>query len=128
MNTQKILESEIRDLKIASLPRRPTSPTAYGGEGYTAQDMKAAFDRLPLFLVERLNSLIDDIEREDEGKISESIKTGLFELHTLADFFADIKNGSLASYLTVGDVSLVEAISDLRDQVTSLKATMGITD
>lgn len=122
MNTQKILDSEIHDLKIASLPKRPTAKRAYGGEGYTSQEMKAAFDRLPMFLVERINSLIDDIESEGEGKISESIKTGLYELHTLADFFADVKNGSLASYLTVGDTTLIERLARLDAEIAELKA------
>ncbi len=59
--TTKILPSEIADLKIASLPTRPTAPTTFGGMGYSAADMKAAFDALPLFIIERLNALIDDV-------------------------------------------------------------------
>lgn len=59
--TTKILPSEIADIKISSLPTRPTAPTSFGGKGYTASDMKAAFDRLPLFIIERLNALIDDV-------------------------------------------------------------------
>jgi hypothetical protein len=62
MNTKKITESEIEELKISSLPTRPTAPTAFGGKGYSATEMKEAFDRLPLYVAERLNSLIDDIE------------------------------------------------------------------
>lgn len=122
MNTQKIRESEIESLKIASLPKRPTAKVAYGGEGYTAQEMKAAFDKLPLFLVERLNSLIDDIESEEDGKISESIKTGLFELHTLSNFFEDVQNGNLASYLAVGDSTLCEVVSKMQEEISELKS------
>lgn len=121
MNTQKIRESEIEDLKIAALPKRPTAKVAYGGEGFTAQEMKAAFDKLPLFLVDRLNSLIADIESEEDGKISESIKTGLFELHTLANFFEDVQNGNLASYLAVGDSTLCEVISKMQEEISELK-------
>ena len=62
MNTQKITDSEISELKISSLPSRPTAPPSFGGRGYTAKEMKEAFDRLPLFIIERLNSLIDDVE------------------------------------------------------------------
>ena len=61
MNTEKITESEIEELKISSLPSRPTAPPSFGGKGYTAKEMKEAFDKLPLFIIERLNSLIDDI-------------------------------------------------------------------
>lgn len=66
MNTQTILDSEIEEIKIANLPTRPTAPEHYGGKGYTAKDMKEAFDRLPLFIIERLNSLIDDVRALEE--------------------------------------------------------------
>lgn len=62
MNTTKITASEIDSLKVASLPTRPTAPTAFGGKGYTATEMKAAFDKLPLRIIEEFNSLIDEIE------------------------------------------------------------------
>ena len=71
MNTKKILESEVEDLKISSLPNRPTAKKIHGGAGLNAQEMKAAFDKLPLFVAERLNSLIDDIESEKNGKIGD---------------------------------------------------------
>lgn len=127
MNTYKILESEIEDLKIASLPKRPTAPITYGGKGYTAQQMKAAFDKIPLLLVERFNSLISDIEREGEGSIADDIKTGLFENHALKNFFDDVKNGNLSSYLTVGDASLIEKISQLCDDVNQIKEALNLS-
>lgn len=65
MNTKQITESEIAALKISALPTRPTLPSQYGGRGYTASDMKAAFDRLPLFIIERLNLLIDELNGEN---------------------------------------------------------------
>lgn len=61
MTTNKILASEIAELRVASLPARPTAPTAFGGRGYTATQMKEAFDRLPLFIIDRLNALIDEV-------------------------------------------------------------------
>ncbi len=73
MNTKKITESEIEELKVASLPTRPTAPTAFGGKGYSATEMKEAFDRLPLYTIDRLNSLIEDIEC---GNVSELISLG----------------------------------------------------
>ena len=63
MNTTKILPSEITQLKVASLPSRPTASADVGGRGYTATQMKEAFDRLPLFIIERLNDLIDELSR-----------------------------------------------------------------
>ena len=61
MKTTKIIEDEIKDLKVASLPTRPTADSAFGGKGYSASDMKAAFDKLPLFIISRFNSLLEDI-------------------------------------------------------------------
>ena len=127
MKTYKIIESERSDLKIASLPRRPTAPTAFGGKGYTQDQMKAAFDKLPLLIIERFNSLLDDIEREGEGSIAESIKTGLEENHALKNFFDDIKNGNLATYLAVGNTTLIEKIYRLGEDIEQIKEHLNIS-
>ena len=66
MNTKKITDGEIADLRVASLPTRPTAPFEFGGKGYTALQMKRAFDKLPVFIVERLNLLIDDISSDPQ--------------------------------------------------------------
>ncbi len=121
MTTTKILTSEINANSVASLPDRPCADKEYGGSGLTAQEMKAAFDKLPLLAIERLNSLIDDIEKEGEGKIGDSIKTGVRQGHTLDDFFLDLMNGSLASYLAVGSVSLAEKIAQLEEEIGNIK-------
>ena len=127
MNTTKILESEVESLKISSLPNRPTAEKKYGGAGLSAQEMKAAFDKLPIFIAERLNSLIDDIESEGDGKISESIKTGLDSGHCLSDFFADIKNGNLASYMALGDSTLVEKIYEMSAAIDAIKEQLNMS-
>ena len=126
MNTKKILESEVEDLKISSLPNRPTAKKIHGGAGLNAQEMKAAFDKLPLFVAERLNSLIDDIESEKNGKIGDTIKTGLDSGHCLSDFFADVKNGNLASYMALGDGTLVEKIYEMSAAIDDIKAKLGM--
>lgn len=126
MNTKKILESEVESLKISSLPNRPTAKKIHGGGGLSAQEMKAAFDSLPIFVAERLNSLIDDIESAGDGKISESIKTGLDTGHCLSDFFADVKNGNLASYMALGDGTLVEKIHEMSAAIDAIKAKLGM--
>ena len=70
MITKKILDSEIESLKVASQPTRPTAPVAFGGKGYTATEMKAAFDKLPLRIIEEFNSLISEIEN---GALAEEL-------------------------------------------------------
>ena len=117
MNATRITDEEITALSVASLPTRPTSPAAFGGGGYTAKEMKAAFDRLPLLLAKRYNSLLEDAEALGEGSLAASIPTGIAEGHTLSDLFADVENGNLATHLTVGDESLYSVINRLLEAV-----------
>lgn len=83
MNTKKILDSEIESLSVASLPTRPTAPTAFGGSGYTASEMKAAFDRLPLRIIEGFNSLITEIENG-------AMLGALCQMEPLSSIIADV--------------------------------------
>ena len=100
MLTTKITESDLASRKVASLPSRPTAPTAFGGKGYTSAQMKEAFDKLPLFLAEKFNSLLDDIEASGTGSLIASLPTGLAPGHTVRDFFLDVMSGDALSYLS----------------------------
>ncbi len=115
MKTTKILSEEIRDLKIASLPTRPNANAYFGGKSYTSADMRAAFDKLSLFIIERFNSLLEDISRSGENSLAAAMPTGISENHTLVDFFSDVTNGNLASYLDVGGTSLASALAEIRE-------------
>lgn len=119
MNTTKILTEQIRDLTVSSLPTRPTAPTSLGGRGFSPSEMKEAFDRLPLFIAERLNSLIGEIRGED-GTVTDAIPTGLKDGHTLSDLFADVESGELASYLKVLGKSLAVQIGDILERLDKL--------
>lgn len=88
-----ITENEITPRLVASMPTRPTAPVAFGGKGYTAKDMKDAFDALSLLIIERFNALILDIR---EGRICEAVPTGLEGLSTLAELISGIESGALA--------------------------------
>lgn len=124
MKTTKILESEISNLKISSLPTRPNAPTSFGGKGYTSLEMKEAFDKLPLFIIERFNSLIDDISGESDEPISSSIPTGIMQDHTLEELFRDIVSGAMANYLTVFGEGLSSYLGKMRTDIDVLKATI----
>ncbi len=124
MKATKLLESEINSLKIESLPTRPTVPEAYGGAGYTATDMKRAFDRLPLFIVSRLNALLDDILAEPDSSVLASMKSGLSESHTLYDMLVDIKSGAFAEYLSLADETLSELRSRVDLKLSELRSDM----
>jgi len=126
MNTQKILTEEIRDLTVASLPTRPTASEELGGRGYSAGEMKAAFDKLPLFIIERLNSLIDDIQASGEGSVSDAIKTDIYEGHTLKALFKDITSGALSGYLTVLDSPLSTHIAQIIKRLSEIEGRLNI--
>ena len=126
MNTTKILDSEISDLKIASLPSRPTAPTAFGGKGYTSVEMKAAFDKLPLFIIKRFNTLLEDIAAVGEGSLSAESPTGISENHTLLNLFSDITSGHFPSYLSMGEETLAEMKARLTDENTSFEERLTI--
>ncbi|MBQ8720370.1 MAG: hypothetical protein IJY65_04995 [Clostridia bacterium] len=110
MTTQKFTDSEVNEKRVASLPTRPTAPTSYGGRGFSATEMKAAFDKLPLLIIERFNSLLDDLTASGEGSLVEEILTGIKEGHTLARLFSDVTDGSFAEYLVAGNMTLKETV------------------
>ncbi len=119
MNTTKILADEISGITVASLPSRPTAPSSFGGRGFTAAEMKAAFDRLPLFIIERFNMLLEDISSDDDDSLSAEIPTGIKEGHSLKQLFYDVENGELAKYFTLGDTSLAEYASRTAERLDS---------
>jgi hypothetical protein len=121
MKAKRILAEEVASMTVSSLPARPTAPREAGGRGYSAAEMRAAFDRLPLYIIERFNRLIEDIEAVGEGSLAASVRTGITELHTLTDLFDDIVNGRLASYLTVGDASLEYTLAQIQMRLDELE-------
>ena len=127
MNTKTITPAEIEGMKISALPTRPTAPGYFGGKGYTARDIKNAFDKLPLFIIERFNALIDDITGDSGGSIAEDVKTGIKDSHTLSALFADITDGTLSTYLTVAEKPLLEQILDLKSKLNTIAKHIGIT-
>ena len=55
------------------------------------------------------------------------MKTGITDTHTLADMFADIKDGSFIGYLKATDGTLAECLSKLRLDVDKIAETVGIS-
>lgn len=122
---KRISEDDISGMKISALPTRPTAPSAFGGRGYTANDMKEAFDKLPLYLVKKYNELIDAITGFAEESIAYIIPTGISEDHTLGDMINDVRSGAFSRYLSVMDKSLAEHIATLLLDVARIKRDMG---
>lgn len=125
MKTKPISESEYTALRISALPSRPTASSAFGGKGYTASQLKEAFDQLPMLLVERFNALLEDIGRTGEDSLADSIPTGLESNHTLAQLFDDVQSGTLATYLQVGDQTLFNLLAEMKSKLDSVSDDAG---
>lgn len=119
MKAKKILSGEISNMKISSLPTRPTAPTSLGGAGYTSAQMREAFDKLSLFIIQHYNDLIEDIEN---GEIAYTIPSGIDADHTVGDLVNDVKNGNFAAYLNVGGASLMTTLAELDERIQALEA------
>ena len=126
MLTNVIFPEEYEDIKVSSLPSNPTANTAHGGLGYNAIQMKAAFDALPVFIIERFNRLVNDITARADVSISADMRTEIPEAPKLSDVFEDIKDGQLASYLMVGDDSLATHIAKIWELLNIIKGILGV--
>lgn len=124
MKSTKILNSEIEELKISSLPTKPTAPKSLGGAGYTSKEMKEAFDKLPLFIVERFNSLIEDINDYGDDSLASSVATGIKDGHTLTNLFTDITSGEMATYFTIFGESLLSHILGIKSEIDLIKTKL----
>ncbi len=96
MSIRKISEEEVRARWVQRLSDTPNRMGRFGASGLSAAEMKAAYDALPLCIVEHFNTLVSVIL---EGRLSEWIPAA--EGKSLASFFADVTSGALADYLTL---------------------------
>ena len=120
MSITPISQNEINQNKVASLPARPNSSTAFGGAGYSSMQLREAFDKLPLLAVRKLNELLEALSKAPgEGSLADEIKTAKCDPqgtpYTLSQLFTHIIDGTLASYLLVGgkplDIAMAENAS-----------------
>ena len=124
MKAKEILNSDISDMRIASLPTRPTAPRHLGGKGYGATEMKEAFDKLPLYIIEKYNELISDVHRYGEDSLASAIPSGIKSGHTLHSLFEDVQTGELATYFSFLGKSLLAHIISLYGEIDMLKAEL----
>lgn len=109
---EKIKETEINAGKIANLPTRPNSEGAYGSKKFTAEELKARYDVLPLLAITKINEIVDGMRAG--GSVAKTMK---FEHNgttfTLQDVFEAIFNGTLGGNLIVGEVPLNLALATI---------------
>ena len=121
MKAKKIYNSDISDILISSLPTRPTASKEHGGMGYGAVEMKAAFDKLPLRIIEHFNALLSDVEALGDNSLAAAIPTGIKDEHTLYTLFEDIRTGELAAYFSILGKSLLSHLITIYSELDLLK-------
>ena len=121
MKAKKIYNSDIADILISALPSRPTAPREHGGMGYGAVEMKAAFDKLPLRIIEHFNALLSDVEALGDNSLAAAIPTGIKEEHTLNTLFDDIRTGELAAYFSILGKSLLSHLISIYAELDTIK-------
>jgi hypothetical protein len=140
MAFKKIEKTDYSDHLISKLPNRPnSSPGNFGGGGLTAQQLRAAYDAMPKFIIEKLNALIDYINGQEELSlpsdlaevIADEIQTGINEIKTLSDLFKSIENGLLSKVLRVDgqDKTLSEVCADIIKSIpNAVEIVQGVGD
>lgn len=128
MKAKKIYNSDVRDILISSLPSRPTAPRAFGGKGYSASEMKEAFDKLPLYIIERYNELIGDITDLGENSLAGAIPTGIKEGQTLNSLFEDLASGELATYFGFLGKSLLSHVIGIYAALDALDTRISVLE
>ncbi len=117
MQSKKITNEDISDILVSSLPTRPTSDYLYGGEGYSSQEMKAAFDRLSLYIIEEFNKLLDDITAVGDASLAGAIPTDIETAHTLFELFEEIKNGTFINRIKINGEPLTVYLAGLEAKI-----------
>ena len=128
MKAKKIFDADIRDILIASLPTHPTAPRSLGGRGYGASEMKEAFDRLPLCIIEHYNKLLDDATALGEESLAAAMPTGIRDGHTLYTLFEDVRTGELATYFSILGKSLLSHLISIYAELDRLKTKIAVIE
>ena len=122
MKAKKIQASDIANILISSLPSRPTAPKSLGGRGYGPSEMKEAFDKLPLYIADRYNELISDVQNFGNDSLAAAIPTGIKDKHTLHSLFEDFETGEFATYFSFLGKSLLSHIIAIYAEIDILKS------
>ena len=126
MKSKIITDAEVEHLKVSSLPTRPTAKEAFGGKGYSADEMKAAFDKLPEFILEKLNLLISELTNAGEDSYVGNFKIGIVDSYTLQNLIDGIVNGEFANFLIINGRSLYSWLDSIALDIREIKNRLGI--
>lgn len=137
----KILQSDYDKTRVSRLSDRPNVGRAMGGQGLSAQELKARLDASSALIVERFNALIEALAGVDEDGercegVADLIMTGLGDGYSLADLFADLASGEatqrikagIGEYTLKGYLQYIKHIIDaLEEEQDVLKDTVSTT-
>lgn len=118
MDEYKISAEEFAKTSIARLASHPNSSTAFGESKMSEADLKSRFDKQGELFRKKFNAFLDIIRGAGDGEsLSGKILTGIEKDHTLKALFEDIvsESGRFASYLSVGDMTLMQKLQDIAD-------------
>lgn len=116
MKEYKISAEEFSKASFSRLATRPNNRTAVGEGHMSAEELKKRFDKQGELFRAKFNALISIINNQGEGdSLSDFVHTRIFKDHTLTMLLDDIvsDSGKFASYLSVGDMTLIEKINEI---------------
>ena len=90
-----VSKAELAAKGVSALSDRPNTRKQYGVGGLTAQELKAWFDKLSVFLAEKINEIHDTIS-EDGASDYIKIDTDDANIATLGDLVRAIYSGYLS--------------------------------
>ena len=118
-----VSKAELAAKGVSALSDRPNTRKQYGVGGLTAQELKAWFDKLSVFLAEKINEIHDTIS-EDGASDYIKIDTDDANIATLGDLVRAIYSGYLserALYVTVpgaAEGTLVQVLRYLNGKIS----------
>lgn len=116
MDKYKISAEEFAKVSISRLATHPNTSTAFGESKMSEQDLKKRFDKQGELFRAKFNAFLEIIGATGDGEsLAGKILTGISEDHTLKALFEDIvsEDGRFASYLSVGDMTLMEKLKEI---------------
>ncbi len=94
---KKLTESDIKQKGVQALSNTPARRSSYGESGLTPQQIKEKLDRLPAYIGELLNGVIDALQGDDFGDYVSVMLHG--ENTTLSNLMTMIENGLFSGKL-----------------------------
>lgn len=97
-NISKITNKQISEKGVQALADRPNLSAQYGASGLSATQLKLWFDKLAMFLAERINEISDTLSSDDAANYIRVCldEYGVDNLYVLIE---SIKNGSFAEQI-----------------------------